>query len=135
MLNTHKCLLESGVEIEKRLESHPASKKMVIFRRVRSPSLGDTTKKPTKGEKRVAPSPPEDWLPKKGKGGISQSYAAATRGQTPKKDGEWQLVKKKKEKKKKQEKRLSPRYASRWARQTSGTSADYTNALAVCRLR
>ena len=27
MLNTHKCLLESGVEIQKRLESHPASKR------------------------------------------------------------------------------------------------------------
>ena len=59
MLNTHKCLLESGVEIQKRLESHPASKKMGIFRRVRSASLGDTPKKPTKGEKGVAPSPPD----------------------------------------------------------------------------
>ena len=92
MLKTHKCLLESGVEIQRRLESHPASKKMGIFRRLHSASLGDTPKKPTKGEKRVAPSPPEVRLPKKGEGGISQSYAAATRGQTPKKDGEWQLV-------------------------------------------
>ena len=25
ILNTHKCLLVSGVEIQKRLESHPAS--------------------------------------------------------------------------------------------------------------
>ena len=85
MLNTHKCLLESGVEIQKKLESHPASKKMGIFRRLRSASLGDTPKKLTKGEKRIASSPPEDRLPKKGKGGISPSYAAATRGQTPKK--------------------------------------------------
>ena len=38
MLNTHKCLLESGVEIQKRLESHPATKKMGIFRRPRSAS-------------------------------------------------------------------------------------------------
>ena len=60
MLNTHKCLLESGVEIQKKLESHPASKKMGIFRRPRSASLGDNPKKLTKGEKRVAPSPPED---------------------------------------------------------------------------
>ena len=75
---------------------------MGVFRRLRYASLGDTPKKPTKGEKRVAPSPPEDWLPKEGKGGISQSYAAATRGQTPKKDGEWQLVENKKEKKKKE---------------------------------
>ena len=55
MLNIHKCLLESGVEIQKKLESHPASKKMGIFRRLRSASLGDTPKKLTKGEKRVAP--------------------------------------------------------------------------------
>ena len=36
ILNTHKCLLESGMEIQKKLES-----------------LGDTLKKLTKGEKRV----------------------------------------------------------------------------------
>ena len=70
ILNTHKCLLESGVEIQRRLESHPASKRMGIFRRPRSASLGDT----------------------------SPSYAAATRGQTQQKDGEWQLVEKKKKK-------------------------------------
>ena len=39
MLNTHKCLLESGMEIQKRLESHPASKRTGIFRRPRSASL------------------------------------------------------------------------------------------------
>ena len=103
MLNTHKCVLESGVEIQKKLESRPASKKMGIFRRLRSASLGDTPKKLTKGEKRVAPSPPEDWLPKKGKVGIWPSYAAAIRGQTPKKDGEWQMVEKKKKKQKERE--------------------------------
>ena len=32
MLNTDKCLLESRVEIQKKLESHPASKTMGIFR-------------------------------------------------------------------------------------------------------
>ena len=88
MLNRHKCLLESGVEIQKKLESRPVSKKMGIFRRLRFASPGDSPKKLTKGEKRVAPSPTEDQLPKKGKGGISPSYAAATRGQIPKKDGE-----------------------------------------------
>ena len=107
MLNTHKTLLESGVEIQKKLESHPASKKMVIFRRLRSASLGDTPEKLTKGEKRVAPSSPEDRLPKKGKGGISPSHAAATRGQTPKKDGEWQLVERRKRKKREEEERGS----------------------------
>ena len=45
MLNTHKCLLDSGVEIQERLESHPVSKGMSIFRRSRSASLGDTPKK------------------------------------------------------------------------------------------
>ena len=50
MLNTHKSLLESGVEIQKRLESHPTSKKMGIFRRLRSASVGDTPKKLTKGD-------------------------------------------------------------------------------------
>ena len=44
MLNIHKCLLESGVEIQKRLESYYASKKVSIFRRPRSASLGDTPK-------------------------------------------------------------------------------------------
>ena len=47
-LKTHKCLLESGVEIQKKLESHPASKKMGNFRRPRSASPGDTPKKLTK---------------------------------------------------------------------------------------
>ena len=79
---------------------------MGIFRRLRFASLEDTPKKLTKGEKRVAPSPPENQLHKKGKGGISPTYAAATRSQTLKKDGEWHLVemqkKKKKEKKKKE---------------------------------
>ena len=88
MLNTQKCLLESGVEIQKKLESHPASKKMGILRRSRSPPLGDTPKKLTKGEERVALSSPKDRLPKKGKGGTSPTYASATIGQTPQKDGE-----------------------------------------------
>ena len=100
MLNTHKCLLESRVEFQNRLESHPASKRMGIFRRLRSASLGDTPKKLKKGEKRVASSPPKDRLPKKWKGGTSPTYAVATRGQTLQKDGEWQLVEKKKKDKK-----------------------------------
>ena len=44
-LNTHKCLLESGVEIQKKLESYPASKRRGISWRPRSASLGDTPKK------------------------------------------------------------------------------------------
>ena len=105
MLNTHKCLPGSGVEFQMRLESNPASKRMCIFRRSGSASLGGTPKKLTKGEKRVDPSPPEGRLTNKGKGGTSPSYAAATGGQIPQKDGEWQLVdKKKKKEKKKREK-------------------------------
>ena len=68
MLNTHKCLLESVVEIQKRLESHHVSKRMGIFRRLRSASLGDNPKKLKKGEKRVAPSPPRIGFPRKGRG-------------------------------------------------------------------
>ena len=98
MLNTHKCLLVSGVKFQKKLESHPASKRMGIIRRPRSASLGDTPKKLTKAEKRVAPFFPENRLAKKGKGGTSPTYAAATRDQTPQKDEEWQLVEKKKRK-------------------------------------
>ena len=39
MINTHKCLLESGVEIQKRQQSHPASKRISIFWRPPSASL------------------------------------------------------------------------------------------------
>ena len=57
MLNTHKCLLKSGVEILKRLESQPATEKMGIFRRLRSVSLADIPKNQAKREKRAAPLP------------------------------------------------------------------------------
>ena len=57
ILNTHKCLLESGVEIQKRIESHLAMKRMGIFRRPRPASLGDTPKNQTKGGKMAAPPP------------------------------------------------------------------------------
>ena len=40
-LNTHKCLLESGVKIQKKMESHPAIRKLGIFQRPRSASLGN----------------------------------------------------------------------------------------------
>ena len=101
MLNTHRCLLESGVELQKRLETHPASKKMGIFRRPRSASLGDTPKLQNKGEKRAAPSPPQERTPKRGKGGPSPSYAQVAKSQAPIKDGDWQVVAKKKKKRRK----------------------------------
>ena len=102
MLNTHKCLLESKVEFQKRLESHLALKRMGIFRRSRSASLEDTPKKLTKGEKMVKTSPPEDRTPKKGKGSLSPTYAAATRGQTQQKEWEWKQVEKNKKKEEKE---------------------------------
>ena len=43
-LNTHKCLVESGMEIQKRLDSKPAAKKILAPQRPRSASLGDTPK-------------------------------------------------------------------------------------------
>ena len=67
MLNTHKCLLESGVKIQMKMESHPAIKKLRIFRRRRSASLGDTPKNQAKGEKTSAPSPPLGKTPKRGR--------------------------------------------------------------------
>ena len=47
----------------------------------RSASLGDTPKMQSKGEKREAPSPPEERIAKKGKGSTSASYSEATRSQ------------------------------------------------------
>ena len=41
LFNTHECLIKSGVEIQKRMESHPATKKMEFFQRPRSASLRD----------------------------------------------------------------------------------------------
>ena len=67
MLNTHKCLLEIGVEIPQRLESHPATKRMGIFSRSRSAFLDDTPKKLTKGKKRVASFPPRSESQRKGR--------------------------------------------------------------------
>ena len=49
MLNAHKCLLESGVKIQKKMESHPAMRKLGIFQRPRSASLGDTPKNQVMG--------------------------------------------------------------------------------------
>ena len=98
MLNTYKCLLESGVEIQKRLESQPATEKMGIFRRKRSVSLGDSPKSHAKGEKRAAPFPPQEKTPKRRKGGPSPLYAQVTKSQALIKEGDWQVVTKRDEK-------------------------------------
>ena len=81
MLNTHRCLSESGVEIQKRLEFYPVTKKMGIFRKPHLASLGDTPKNQTKGEKRAAPSVPEERIFKKGKGSSSPFYPQVTGSQ------------------------------------------------------
>ena len=85
LLNTHECLMKSGLEIQKRLESHPATKKMRIFQRPRSASLGDTPKSQAKGKKRA--TPPLEKTPKRGKGGPSPPYAQLTKSQAPNKEG------------------------------------------------
>ena len=100
-----QCLLESGVTIQKKMESHPAMKKLEIFQRSRSASLGDTPKNQVKGEKRSAPSPPMEKTPKRGKGGSSPSYAEVATSQPPNKEGDWQVVTKKRKKKRKRRKK------------------------------
>ena len=100
MLNTHKCLLESGVKIQKKMESRPAMKKLGISQRPRSASLGDTPKKQAQGEKSSAPSPPLEKTSKRGKGGSSPSYAEVATSQPPNKEGDWHVVTKKRKRKK-----------------------------------
>ena len=90
--------MKSGVEIQKRLESHPATKKMGIFQRPRSASLGDTPKSQAKGEKGHPPPPLRKKTPKRGKGGPLPSYAQVTKSQAPNKEGNWKGVTKRGEK-------------------------------------
>ena len=68
---------------------------------------GRYPKKLTKGEKRVALSPPEDRLANKGKGGTSPSYAAARPHRTMGNGSWWRKRKKKIEKKREKEKKGS----------------------------
>ena len=88
LLNAYECLMKSGLEIQKRLESHPATKKMRIFQRPRSASLGDTPKSQAKGEKRAALSPHQEKTSKRRKGGPSPLYAQVTKSQAPNKEGD-----------------------------------------------
>ena len=57
MLNTHRCLLESGVELQRRLETHPASKKWVSSGD-RALRLWETPQKPRLKVRRRQPPPP-----------------------------------------------------------------------------
>ena len=108
--SVNECLLESGVKIQTKMESHPAMKKLGIFQRPRSVSLGDTPKNQAKGEKRSAPSHRLEKTPKRGKSGSSPSYAEVAKSQPPNKEGDWHVVmkKRKKRKRKKGEKGEEP---------------------------
>ena len=106
MLNTHKCLLESGVKIQKKMESHPAMRELGIFQRPRSASLGDIPKNQVMGQKRSAPSPPLEKTPKWGKGGSSPSYAEVAASKPPNKEGDWHVVTKERKKKKKEKMKI-----------------------------
>ena len=57
--STHKYLLQNGVGIQKRLESHPASRKMGISQRPTSASLGDTPEMPSYSEVTRSRAPEE----------------------------------------------------------------------------
>ena len=78
LLNTHECLMKSGLEIQKKLDSHPITNKMRIFQRPRSTSLGEAPKSQAKGEKRAAHSPSQEKSPKRWKDGPSPPYAQVT---------------------------------------------------------
>ena len=67
MLNIHKCLLESGMEFQKRLESYSTSKRIGIFRKPRSAALGDIPKNLTKVRRGLLLLHPRMDLPRKGK--------------------------------------------------------------------
>ena len=88
-------------ENPKKMESHPAMKKLGIFRRPRSASLGHTPKNQVMEQKRFAPSSPLGKTSKRGKGGSSPSYAQVTTSQPSNKEGDWHVVTKKRKKKKK----------------------------------
>ena len=101
LLNNHKCLIESGVEIQRKLDSYPATKKIGLFRRPRSTSLGDTTKKRSEGEQREASLTTEDSkYSKQGKSSTSSNYAETIGSQLPKGEESFKLVEKKMKKKK-----------------------------------
>ena len=68
LLNTYKIMIESGVEVQKKLQAHPNTRKMGILWRLRSASLKDTPKSLTKGNKRVAPFSPRNGVPRNERG-------------------------------------------------------------------
>ena len=105
LFNNHECLMQSGVEIQKRLEPHSATTKMGIFRNPRSASVGDTPETKSKGEKREAHSPPEERMAKKERAVHRLCIPEATRSQASKEIGEWQLVEEEKRKKRNRKKR------------------------------
>ena len=87
LFNTHKCLLNSGVESQKKLESHPATKKMGIFRGPRSASLGDTQKSKRR-VKEGQPPRPSRKNSQEGEGHLRMPRWP----RAPNKEGDWQVV-------------------------------------------
>ena len=100
LVNTHKHLIESGVEFQKELESLPISKKMGLLRRPRAESLGDTPISLEKAEKRVAPSPPKERKLKKERGTLRPhtQWSPGARSRKRKGNGTWCKIKKKRKK-------------------------------------
>ena len=97
-------------------------KKLEIFHRTRSTSLGDTPKNQAKDEKRSAPSPLLEKTPEKEKGDSSPSYSQVATSQPPNKEGDWHVVTKKRNKKgKKKNKEKKERRAEDLVRKAQGT--------------
>ena len=99
-------------------EATEAMKKLGIFQRPRSASLGDTPKNQVKGAKRPAPSTPLEKTPKRGKGGSSPSYAEMATSQPPNKEGDWHVVTKKRQKKDVKEKKKKKKEKRRKGQRT-----------------
>ena len=110
LLNTHECLMKSGLEIQKRLESHPATKKIRIFQRPHSASLEDTPKSQAKGEKRDAAYPLRKKLLRGGRAARHPRIPKCLRArpQIKKRTGKWSQSVAKKIKKKLEKKAKDP---------------------------
>ena len=68
MLNTHKCLLESGVKIQKKMESHPAMKKLGDLSETTFGVSGRYPKKAGEGRKKICALSPSGKNSQKGEG-------------------------------------------------------------------
>ena len=97
MLNTHKCLLESWVEMQKRLESRHEKDGDLRDHVLR---LWEIFQKIRLRVKKGNLSLTQEKTPKKGKGGPPPSYAQVAKSQAPTEEGDWQVVTRKSQQKK-----------------------------------